>query len=78
MTTVPPPSERTQGPCPAPSPDTFYRGYRIDYYQPPIPWRGADWQFTHKDYDGPEDSRCGHAASYAEACAAIDEMEDEQ
>lgn len=49
--------------------DKTYRGYHITasaYY-------GFD--FEAEDYDGPEDGRCGHADTEAEAKAAIDEIE---
>jgi len=55
-----------------------YRGYRIEYDPKPIPAScGVDWTYVHEDYDGPEDSRCGCAAS-ADACReVIDWIEDE-
>jgi hypothetical protein len=55
-----------------------YRGYRIECDPKPIPAScGVDWTFVHVDYDGPEDSRCGCAAS-ADACREeIDWIEDE-
>ncbi len=58
---------------------TTYRGYRISYDPKPIPAScGVDWSFVHEDYDGPEDNRCGCAAS-AEACREeIDLLEDDQ
>lgn len=31
------------------------------------------WEFVHKDYDGPEDGRCGHTNSLQEAKDEIDE-----
>jgi hypothetical protein len=54
-----------------------YRGYRITYWMKPIPFRGCDFDFAHVDYDGPEDNRCGNAASITEAREAIDELIDE-
>lgn len=54
---------------------TEYRGYVIEYDPPPIPGPTFDWQYTHKDYDGPEDKRHGYSAS-VEACKAeIDDIE---
>lgn len=38
---------------------------------------GPDWTFVHMEYDGPEDRRCGTAASVDDAIRAIDEFEDE-
>lgn len=55
--------------------DTTYRGWTIRYDPPPIPTRNCDWAFVHDDYDGPGDSRCGHAASLEAAKAEIDERE---
>ena len=52
-----------------------YRGYTISYDPPPIPCRKFDWTFCHKDYDGPEDNRCGVAANISECFAEIDELE---
>lgn len=34
---------------------------------------GSIWEYVHKDYDGPEDNRCGHAGSIEEAKTDIDE-----
>ena len=52
--------------------DELYRGFVISYYAPPIPIRTCDWQWVHEDYDGPEDNRCGHAASREAAKADVD------
>lgn len=38
----------------------------------------SDWTYTHKDYDGPEDARHGHAGSVEEAKAEIDEWHSER
>jgi hypothetical protein len=54
-----------------------YRGYVIVHEPPSIPSRAFDWQFWHEDYNGPEDHRCGLAASLEEAKRDIDEMEDD-
>lgn len=47
-----------------------YHGWRL------VP--GHDWQFSHKDYDGPPDTRCGTAATLEDARRAVDEMIEEQ
>lgn len=55
-----------------------YRGWEIYPTDPvpPIPgWQAHAWTFCHKDYDGPEDGRCGTAASVAECRSEIDERE---
>lgn len=54
-----------------------YGKWWIIFDPPPIPYRGADWQFWHDDYDGPEDSRHGHAPSLEACLAEIDEREAE-
>ena len=54
---------------------TTYRDYHIEYQPKPIPTRKHDWNWTHEDYDGPGDPRCGTAASEAAAKIAVDEME---
>ena len=49
----------------------WHRGWRIyigDF---------TAYEFVHDEYDGPEDNRCGHADSLAEAKAEIDLMEDD-
>jgi hypothetical protein len=53
----------------------MYRDYNIVLNQKPIPDRGHDWDFTHVDYDGPGDSRCGTAASVEGCKSEIDEIE---
>ncbi len=52
----------------------LYRGYNIVHDPPPIPIRACDWQYAHNGYDGPEDGRCGTAASLADAKEYIDEL----
>jgi hypothetical protein len=37
-------SDRTRGML-------VYRGWQISFDMPPIPYRGADWQAVHPDYD---------------------------
>lgn len=49
-----------------------YRGYVITREPPPIPLRDHDWRFAHRDYEGPEDWRCGTAATLDECFQAID------
>lgn len=58
----------------------IYGDWSIHYDPPPAPWRGLDYTYTHKDYDGAPDSgdkRCGWAGSVAECKADIDEIEAE-
>lgn len=55
----------------------IYRNYEISYDPPPIPMRGMDYNFAHVDFDGPEDHRCGCAASVDDAQSRIDEIEGE-
>lgn len=53
--------------------------WRIYCEPPPIPSWGGDWQFVHDDYDGApdaHDSRCGSAASVADAILQIRELEE--
>lgn len=50
-----------------------YRDFEISYDPPPIPTRNCDWHWTHKDFDGEEDSRYGHEASEAACKSAIDD-----
>lgn len=56
--------------------DTKYRGYHIYYDPPPIPVRTMDWGYTHEEYDGPEDNRCGRVATEQACKDAIDEALD--
>ena len=51
-----------------------YRDYIIEHDPPPIPDRRHDWNFAHKDYDGPGDPRIGTAASLEAAKSEIDEL----
>ena len=55
----------------------IYRNFEITYDPPPIPMRGFDYTFSHVDFDGPEDHRCGVAGSIYEAKAFIDEIIEE-
>jgi hypothetical protein len=52
---------------------TRYRQFRITYDPPPIPDRQHDYRWSHEDYDGPEDARCGTSPSLDAAQAAIDD-----
>ena len=52
----------------------LYRGYNIIHDPPAIPIRSCDWQYAHNGYDGPEDGRCGSAASLEDAKEYIDEL----
>jgi len=54
--------------------DSKYRGYIITYNPPPIPWRGADWQYYHEDFDGPGDERRGCCMTLQGCRADIDEL----
>lgn len=51
-----------------------YRGYRID----PNPYMFLEDRFiySHMDYDGPGDNRCGTAATIEDAKREIDELEE--
>jgi len=51
-----------------------YKGYWIKYDPPGIPVRHWDWQYVHEEYDGPEDGRCGAAASLEDAKQQIDDL----
>ncbi|API59552.1 hypothetical protein BSL82_09685 [Tardibacter chloracetimidivorans] len=57
-----------------------YGDWHIEYNPPPVPFRSADWQFWHDDFDGAEDAcdnRYGHAGSIEDAMNDIDDMADE-
>lgn len=53
---------------------TEYLGFMIKHDPPAIPIRAMDWQYWHKDYDGPEDGRCGTAATIEDVKSAIREF----
>lgn len=57
-----------------------YRNYSISFDAKPIPLRDFDFDFAHKDYDGPGDKRCGNGASVSDCQDQIDEIiyEDEE
>ena len=57
-----------------------YGNWEITHNPKPVPMRGFDWDYCHRDFDGAPDSgdrRCGYAASATDAMKAIDEIEDE-
>jgi hypothetical protein len=60
-----------------PSSKIAHGNWWIEYDPPPIPLRQFDWAYWHNEYDGPEDSRHGHAASLEAAKAEIDAWEEE-
>ena len=47
--------------------------WEIHYYRKPMPDRKHDWEWVHKEYDGPGDRRHGTAPSRAACEAAIKE-----
>jgi hypothetical protein len=49
--------------------------YIIIHDPKPIPSRNHDWEWQHKDYDGPGDKRCGTTHSREAAVNAIIEFE---
>ena len=51
-----------------------YRDYEITHGLNRI-WQR--WDFAHKDYDGPEDGRCGGGKTIEDCIAAIDDRIDE-
>ena len=51
----------------------LYRGYRI---QPnPYDWMKDEWIYSHEDYDGPGDNRCGTEATVDACKIEIDLLE---
>lgn len=50
----------------------IYKNWVITYNLKPIPDRSHDYDFTHKDYDGPGDNRASTARSMEEAKFEID------
>lgn len=56
----------------------MYRGFEIYFDPPPIPTRACDWHYVHKDYDGPEDNRCGSGASFRECVDLINDFFDDE
>ncbi len=58
-----------------------YGQWEISYNPPPIPYRGCDWQYCHKDFDGAEDAcdnRHGAEPSLVACLDAIDDYEEER
>lgn len=47
-----------------------YRGYEVYRVNG---FAGYNWEYIHKDYDGPEDNRFGHCRNFAECLDEIDE-----
>lgn len=41
-------------------------------------WRDVRYSYQHKDYDGPEDDRCGNAPTVEDCIEEIDEYEAEK
>ena len=54
-----------------------YRDFEIYHEPPPIPTRNCDWHWSHKNCDGPEDNRYGHAPTLEDAKAEIDQWHEE-
>lgn len=52
----------------------YYRDFTITYNPKPIPNKSFDWDFIHKDYDGPSDIRFGTAKSLWDAKFEIDDI----
>lgn len=52
--------------------------YVIEHNPKPIPMRNHDWDWTHREYQGPGDRRCGTAASREDAERQIEELEGEE
>lgn len=55
-----------------------YKDFIISFDPLPVPILTMDWDWCHKDYDGPGDNRCGRASSEAAAKQAIDDFLEEQ
>jgi hypothetical protein len=53
--------------------DITYRDFEISHAPPPGYAPDSDWQWVHKDYDGPEDNRAGHAESLEACKTAVDD-----
>ena len=54
----------------------IYGDWTITYNPKPIPAScGVDWDFEHKDYDGPEDRRCGNGPSVVDCLEQIRDIE---
>lgn len=58
--------------CPCQNFEKHYRGWSIDYVNPPIPIRDFDWSATHPDYDGADDGRHVFARTRELAQAEVD------
>jgi hypothetical protein len=55
-----------------------YKGFTITHDPKPISSRAWDYDFAHKDYDGPGDIRCGNGSSVEDCKAQIDEILEDQ
>lgn len=53
----------------------MYKECRIYFDPPPVGTRELDWQWAHKDFDGPEDFRSGFGPSIQACKDQIDYME---
>lgn len=62
----------------APDVRLVFRDYEIERWTKPIPTRAHDWDFQHRDYDGPGDPRCGSAPSVLACIHEINEQIAEQ
>ena len=70
------PSAEQPGPY-VPTGAGWYRGFNITFNPKPVPASvGADWDYIHPDYDGPEDGRYGCCSSPEECAREIDEYYD--
>ena len=52
--------------------------WQVTHNPKPIPSRKHDWDWCHKDCDGPGDKRCGSAPSMAAALAEIRTLLEEE
>ncbi|MEO8269201.1 MAG: hypothetical protein ABI557_05745 [Aureliella sp.] len=59
---------------PLPGQSVRYREYTIKRTDPRPPVTGHDWCYTHDDYDGPGDRRCGTAATVQAAKEMVDDL----
>lgn len=71
---------QTDGTMTAPAPADWrmrYGPWRIEHDPKPIPDRRHDWNFVHRDFDGPGDRRCGTGSSPDDCVEQIHEVEDD-
>ncbi len=57
--------------------EIVYRNFIITYWCKPTPDRRFDYEYTHADYDGDGDNRCGFAGSLDECESEIDDYWDD-